>query len=40
MELEILQLAEEYYYYTFAIVFGIGLLQGAILASGIRKKFP
>ena len=40
MELEILQLAEEYYYYTFAIVFGIGLLQGAILARGIRRKFP
>ncbi len=38
--LDILQLAEEYYYYTFAIVFGIGLLQGAILARGIRRKFP
>ena len=38
--MDILQLAEEYYYYTFAVVFGIGLLQGAILARGIRKKFP
>jgi hypothetical protein len=38
--LDILQLAEEYYYYTFAVVFAIGLLQGAILARGIRKKFP
>ena len=38
--MDILQLAEEYYYYTFAIVFAIGLLQGAILARGIRKKFP
>jgi len=38
--LDILQLAEEYYYYTFAIVFAVGLLQGAILARGIRKKFP
>jgi len=38
--LDILQLAEEYYYYTFAIVFAIGLLQGSILARGIRKKFP
>jgi len=38
--LEILQLAEEYYYYTFAVVFAIGLLQGAILARGIRNKFP
>ena len=38
--MDILQLAEEHYYYTFAIVFGIGLLQGAILARGIRRKFP
>ena len=38
--MDILQLAEEYYYYTFAIVFAIGLLQGSILARGIRKKFP
>ena len=38
--MDILQLAEEYYYYTFAVVFSIGLLQGAILARGIRKKFP
>tara|TARA_B100001123_G_C15223467_1_gene992215 strand:+ start:43 stop:600 length:558 start_codon:yes stop_codon:yes gene_type:complete len=38
--LDILGLAEEHYYFTFAIVFAIGLLQGAILARGIRKKFP
>ena len=38
--MDILHLAEEYYYYTFAVVFAIGLLQGAILARGIRKKFP
>ena len=38
--MDILQLAEEYYYYTFAVVFTIGLLQGAILARGIRRKFP
>ncbi len=38
--MEILQLAEEYYYYTFAIVFAVGFLQGAILSRGIRKKFP
>ena len=38
--MDILQLAEEYYYYTFAIVFAVGLLQGAILSRGIRKKFP
>jgi|TARA_B100001540_G_scaffold81075_1_gene72805 hypothetical protein len=40
MRLDILQLAEEYYYYTFIIVFAVGLLQGAILARGIRRKFP
>ena len=38
--MDILQLAEEYYYYTFVVVFTVGLLQGAILARGIRKKFP
>ena len=38
--MDILQLAEEYYYYTFAVVSAIGLLQGLILARGIRKKFP
>ena len=38
--MDILQLAEEYYYYTFVIVFAVGLLQGSILARGIRKKFP
>ena len=38
--MDVLQLAEEYYYYTFAIVFAVGLLQGSILARGIRKKFP
>jgi hypothetical protein len=38
--LDVLQLAEEYYYYTFVVVFSVGLLQGAILARGIRKKFP
>ena len=38
--LDILQLAEENFLITFAIVFGIGLLQGAILARGIRRRFP
>ncbi len=38
--MDVLQLAEEYYYYTFVVVFSVGLLQGAILARGIRKKFP
>ena len=38
--LDILQLAEENFLITFGIVFAIGLLQGAILARGIRRKFP
>ena len=33
-------MAEDYYYYTFILIFAIGLLQGAILARGIRRKFP
>ena len=40
ISLDILQIAEENFLITFSIVFGIGLLQGAILARGIRKKFP
>ena len=38
--MDILQLAEENFLITFGIVFAIGLLQGAILARGIRRKFP
>ena len=40
ISLDLLQIAEENFLITFGIVFGIGLLQGAILARGIRKKFP
>ena len=40
ISLDILQIAEENFLITFSIVFGIGLLQGSILARGIRKKFP
>ena len=40
VSLDILQIAEENFLITFGIVFGIGLLQGAILARGIRKRFP
>ena len=40
INLDILQIAEENFLITFGIVFGIGSLQGAILARGIRKKFP
>jgi len=38
--LNILELAEEYYLLTFAVVIGIGLLQGAIIGRGIRSRFP
>ncbi len=38
--MDILQIAEENFLITFGIVFGIGLLQGAILARGIRQRFP
>ena len=38
--MDLLQIAEENFLITFGIVWGIGLLQGAILARGIRKKFP
>jgi len=38
--LNILELAEEYYLVTFAVVVGIGLLQGAIIGKGIRSRFP
>jgi len=39
-ELDIFQLAEEYFLITFAIVAGVGALQGAILGKGIRNRFP
>ena len=38
--MDLLQIAEENFLITFGIVWGVGLLQGAILARGIRKKFP
>ncbi len=38
--MDILQLAEENFLITFGIVFGVGLLQGVILARGIRQRFP
>ena len=38
--MSILDLAEQNFLVTFAIVFGIGLLQGAILGRGIRNRFP
>ena len=38
--MDLLQIAEENFLITFGVVFGVGLLQGAILARGIRKRFP
>ncbi len=38
--MSILDLAEQNFLVTFAIVLGIGLLQGAILGRGIRNRFP
>ena len=38
--MSILDLAEQNFLITFAIVLGIGLLQGAILGRGIRNRFP
>ena len=40
INLDILQIAEENFLITLGVVFGVGLLQGAILARGIRKRFP
>ncbi len=38
--MSILDLAEQNFLVTFAVVLGIGLLQGAILGRGIRNRFP
>ena len=38
--MDILQLAEENFLITFGVVFGVGLFQGAILARGVRQRFP
>ena len=38
--MSILDLAEQNFLVTFAIVLGIGLLQGAILGRGVRNRFP
>jgi len=38
--MSILDLAEQNFLVTFAIVLGIGLLQGAVLGRGIRNRFP
>ena len=38
--MNVLDLAEQNFLITFAIVLGIGLLQGAIMGRGIRNRFP
>lgn len=38
--MDIFQIAQEYFLATFGIVFGIGIIQGTVIARGIRKKFP
>ena len=38
--MDILDLAAENFLITFAIVLGIGLLQGTIMGRGIRNRFP
>lgn len=37
---ELLALAEEHYILTFLLVSSIGLLQGSMVARGIRNRFP
>ena len=38
--MSIIDLAEQNFLITFAIVIGIGLLQGAVMGRGIRRRFP
>ena len=38
--MDLLQIAQENFLISFAIVLGIGILQGSILGRGIRKRFP
>ncbi len=38
--MNIFDLAEQNFLITFAVVLGIGLLQGAILGRGVRNRFP
>ncbi len=37
---ELLGLAEAHYIESFAVAFGVGALQGAMLARGVRRRFP
>ena len=38
--MNIFELAEQNFFVTFAVVLGIGLLQGAIMGRGVRNRFP
>ena len=38
--MNVFDLAEQNFLVTFAVVIGIGLLQGAVLGRGIRNRFP
>jgi len=38
--LDLLEFAEKYFFISYAIVIGIGFLQGAILGRGVRNRFP
>jgi len=38
--MDILSIAEENFIIAFGLVLGIGILQGAVLSRGIRKRFP
>jgi hypothetical protein len=38
--MDLLELAEEHFLFSLTIVLGIGLLQGGVLARGLRHRFP
>ncbi len=38
--MDILQIAQDCFLVTFSVIFGIGIVQGSIVARGIRNKFP
>lgn len=39
-ELDLFAIAKEHYIATFLIAIGVGVLQGAMLARGVRSRFP
>ncbi len=38
--MDLFEIAQEHFLISFAIVIGIGALQGGILGRGIRERFP